>query len=158
MRLPDFRSHSKSAPFTNQPLFNHSKSVCVWISDPHYIPALTWKLDKSIFQTALVTYFLFSKFLSRFIGGLVHFSDRLCNLLFIFQVLITFTWWSTFFWENQDSLSTIFHNSKINFKFPDFLQLEKFNFGVFNSKDLNNGPHKLQNNLNVRTISMTYFN
>ena len=31
--LPDFRSHSKSGPFANQPLFDHSKSRLVQISD-----------------------------------------------------------------------------------------------------------------------------
>ena len=33
--LPDFRSHSKSGPFTNQPLFDHLKSGQGRISDPH---------------------------------------------------------------------------------------------------------------------------
>ena len=36
-RLLDFRSHSKSGPFANQPLFDHSKSRLVQISDPHCI-------------------------------------------------------------------------------------------------------------------------
>ena len=34
--LLDFGSHSKSRPFEAQPLFDHSKSRLVWISDPHY--------------------------------------------------------------------------------------------------------------------------
>ena len=33
--LPDFRSHLKSRPFVAQPLFDHSKSRLVWISDSH---------------------------------------------------------------------------------------------------------------------------
>ena len=33
--LPDIRSHSKSGPFETQPLFEHSKSRLVRISDPH---------------------------------------------------------------------------------------------------------------------------
>ena len=33
--LPDFRSHSKSRPFATQPLFDHSKSRLVQISDLH---------------------------------------------------------------------------------------------------------------------------
>ena len=33
--LPDFKSHSKSRPFATQPLFDHSKSRLVWVSDPH---------------------------------------------------------------------------------------------------------------------------
>ena len=33
--LLDFGSHSKSRPFEAQPLFDHSKSRLVWISDPH---------------------------------------------------------------------------------------------------------------------------
>ena len=33
--LQDIRSHSKFVPFTNQPLFDHSKSEHVRISDPH---------------------------------------------------------------------------------------------------------------------------
>ena len=37
VELPDFRSHSKSRPFGTQPLFDHSKSRLVWISDPHCI-------------------------------------------------------------------------------------------------------------------------
>ena len=32
---PDFRSYSKSGPFANQSLFDHSKSRQVQISDPH---------------------------------------------------------------------------------------------------------------------------
>ena len=35
--LLDFGSHSKSRPFEAQPLFDHSKSRLVWISDPHFI-------------------------------------------------------------------------------------------------------------------------
>ena len=35
--LPDFRSHSKSKTFATQPLFEHSKSRLVWISDPTVI-------------------------------------------------------------------------------------------------------------------------
>ena len=31
--LLNFRSHSKSEPFANQPLFDHSKSGLVWISE-----------------------------------------------------------------------------------------------------------------------------
>ena len=34
---PDFRSHLKFGPFANQPLFDHSKSGHVRISDPHFI-------------------------------------------------------------------------------------------------------------------------
>ena len=33
---PYFWSHSKSRPFANQPLFDHSQSRQVWISDPHF--------------------------------------------------------------------------------------------------------------------------
>ena len=33
--LPDFRSHSKSRPFATQPLFEHTKSRLVRISDSH---------------------------------------------------------------------------------------------------------------------------
>ena len=33
--LLDFRSHSKSRPFANQPLFDHLKSRLVQILDPH---------------------------------------------------------------------------------------------------------------------------
>ena len=33
--LPDFRSCSKSRPFATQPIFDHSKSRLVRISDPH---------------------------------------------------------------------------------------------------------------------------
>ena len=36
--LPDFRSHSKSRPFANQPLFDHSKSRLVQLSNRHYPP------------------------------------------------------------------------------------------------------------------------
>ena len=35
--LLNLRSHSKSRPFANRPLFNHSKSRQVRISDPHCI-------------------------------------------------------------------------------------------------------------------------
>ena len=35
--LPDFRSHSKSRPFANQPLYDHLKSRLVQISDPTVI-------------------------------------------------------------------------------------------------------------------------
>ena len=35
--LPVFRSHSKSRPFANQPLLDHSKSEQCWISDFHCI-------------------------------------------------------------------------------------------------------------------------
>ena len=35
--LPDFRSHSKSGPFATQPLFDHSKSKLVRLSDPRCI-------------------------------------------------------------------------------------------------------------------------
>ena len=34
--LLDFRSHLKSRPFANRPLFDHSESWNVWISDTHY--------------------------------------------------------------------------------------------------------------------------
>ena len=34
--LSDFRSHSKSRTFENQPLLGHLKSRQVQISDPHY--------------------------------------------------------------------------------------------------------------------------
>ena len=36
--LPKFRSHLKSRPFANQPLFDHSKSRLALISDPHCSP------------------------------------------------------------------------------------------------------------------------
>ena len=39
--LSDFRSHSKSKPFATQPLFDHSKSILVWISDSHCIQIKT---------------------------------------------------------------------------------------------------------------------
>ena len=37
VELLDFRSHSKSRPFATQPLFDHSKSRLVRISDPNCI-------------------------------------------------------------------------------------------------------------------------
>ena len=40
--LPDFRSHSKSGPCATQPLFHHSKSRLVQISDPHCIQILDY--------------------------------------------------------------------------------------------------------------------
>ena len=40
--LPDFRSHSESGPFANQPLFDHSKSGQGRISDTHCTQQ--WKL------------------------------------------------------------------------------------------------------------------
>ena len=44
--LPDFRSHLKSGPFATLPLFDHSKSRQVRISDPHcdgrVLIELTW--------------------------------------------------------------------------------------------------------------------
>ena len=52
--LPDFRSHSKSGPFANQPLFDHSKSGQGRISDPHC--SLGWELEfwQSGFQIAAI--------------------------------------------------------------------------------------------------------
>ena len=35
--LPDFRSHSKSGQFANQPLYEHLKSVLDQILDPYFI-------------------------------------------------------------------------------------------------------------------------
>ena len=42
--LSNFRSHLKSRPFINQTLSDHSKSVLVWISDPHctFIKTSKW--------------------------------------------------------------------------------------------------------------------
>ena len=45
--LPDFRSHSKSRPFATQPLFDHSKSRLVQISDPHSISKVNAMLRTS---------------------------------------------------------------------------------------------------------------
>ena len=57
--LPDFRSHSKSRPFANQPLFDHCKSRLVWISDPHCILVFTiWIPSKSGFRIHTVFIFL----------------------------------------------------------------------------------------------------
>ena len=39
--LPDFRSYSKSRPYSTQPLFDHSKSRLLRILDPHYT-GLVW--------------------------------------------------------------------------------------------------------------------
>ena len=36
VRILDYRSHSKYGPFETQPLFDHSKSRLVRISDPHW--------------------------------------------------------------------------------------------------------------------------
>ena len=41
--VPDFRSHTKSGPFANQPFLDQSKSGRVWISDPHCIDFLGCK-------------------------------------------------------------------------------------------------------------------
>ena len=43
----DFRSHSKSKPFATPPLFDHSKSRLVQISDPYYT-GLVFKWLKAI--------------------------------------------------------------------------------------------------------------
>ena len=45
--LPDFRSYSKSRQFSTQPLFDHSKSRLVRISDPHYT-GLVWYSNPNI--------------------------------------------------------------------------------------------------------------
>ena len=42
--LSDFRSHSKSRPFATQPLFDHSKSRLVRISDLHCVKIFLWSL------------------------------------------------------------------------------------------------------------------
>ena len=39
--LLEFRSHSKCGPFVNQPLYDCSKSIHVWITDPH---CMSWKV------------------------------------------------------------------------------------------------------------------
>ena len=48
--LPDFISDLKSGPFANQPLFDHSKSRRVWISDPHRARKTVGVLRTSILQ------------------------------------------------------------------------------------------------------------
>ena len=46
VELSDFRSHSKSGPYANQPLFDHSKSRLIQISDPHCKP--NWLLPSQL--------------------------------------------------------------------------------------------------------------
>ena len=63
--LPDIRSHLKSPPFTTHPLFDHSKSRLIQISDPHYTIIVFLKHSRRI----IFTFYNHSFFLSRTIGN-----------------------------------------------------------------------------------------
>ena len=60
VRLLDFRSCSKSRPFANQSLFDHSKSGLVWISDPHCTGQvlMTPISDQALFRSCWYTIYL----------------------------------------------------------------------------------------------------
>ena len=53
VELPVLRSHSKSWPFANGPLFDHSKSWCIWISDPRIIIEKYWRLIQLLYAYSL---------------------------------------------------------------------------------------------------------
>ena len=60
--LQDFRSHSKSGPFATQPIFNHSKSRLVQISDPHCILTIFRMLFPGVLVLHLVNNVTFNHF------------------------------------------------------------------------------------------------